>query len=201
MANQHPYTIAANALKDEALLLKQLINGSTDAFAMIYDHYQPRLSLFILPFTNHSTQLTNEIIQEVFIKLWIKREDLEGIQILEYYLQRMAKNHLLDMAKLRKIKLRHESSFASAQDTLSYTTEDSIQLKEYYALAQEAIRSLPERRQYIFRLSVLEGYSLDEIAVITGLSKEVIKKQLFKARHAIRKYLHKKGGLLLLFIF
>jgi len=70
----------------------------------------------------------------------------------------------------------------------------TLQLKEYHQLAQEAIRQLPERRRYLFTLHVLEGYSLDEIGQITGLSKEVIKKQLFKARHSLRQQLQKKAG-------
>lgn len=160
-----------------------------DAFTALYEYYQPRLSLFIAPFTRHSPSLANEIVQEVFIKLWVKREFLAGIEVLEYYLQRMAKNRLLDDARLRKIKLRHESAFAEMQDGRPSVTEDSLQLKEYHRLAQEAIRLLPERRRYLFTLSVLEGYSLEEIGTITGLSKEVIKKQLFKAKRFIRERL------------
>lgn len=204
MATQNLHNTAPHVLKDEAWLLQQLMNGSMDAFTTLYEYYQPRLSLYIAPFTHHAPSLANDIIQEVFIKLWTKREFLAGIEVLEYYLQRMAKNRLLDDARLRKIKLRHEGSFAEMQNGRPSVTEDSLQLKEYHRLAQEAIRQLPERRRYLFTLSVLEGYSLEEIEGITGLSKEVIKKQLFKAKRFIRERLEKNGGLsfsmLLLFL-
>lgn len=165
-----------------------------DAFTALYDHYQPRLHLFIAPFTRHSPALANDILQEVFIRLWTKREDLAGIQVLEYYLQRMAKNRLLDEVRLRNIQLRHEGAFAALQSDRPSATEDVLQLKEYHRLAQEAIRRLPERRRYLFGLSMLEGYSPEEISGMTGLSKEVVKKQLFKARRFIREQLE-KGGL------
>ena len=172
-----------------------------DAFTRLYDHYQPRLSLFLAPFTRHSPSLANDIIQDVFIKLWLKREDLAGIQVLEYYLQRMARNRLLDDARLRKIQVRHEGAFAAAQSDGQPVTEETLQLKEYHRLAQEAIRLLPERRRYLFSLSVLEGYSLEEIGDVTGLPKEVVKKQLFKARRFIREQLEHKGGLRLSSLF
>ncbi len=175
-------------------MLQQLIQGSMEAFTTLYNHYQPRLSLFIAPFTHQTPVVANDIIQEVFVKLWIKREDLAGVQVLEYYLQRMAKNRLLDIARLRKIKQQHESAAAALQPTRQPAGEDALQLKEYHELAQQAIRMLPERRRYLFTLSVLEGYSLHEIGVITGLSKEVIKKQLFKAKRSIRDHLQEKGG-------
>ena len=194
MPNQNTNT-AAGGLKEEALLLGQLSQGSMEAFTKIYDHYQPRLRLFIAPFTHYSPSATNEIIQEVFVKLWIKRTQLTGIAMLEYYLQRMAKNHLFDKARLLQIKKRHEDRFASSQASGHSGIEEALQLKEYHALAQEAIRKLPERRLLLFRLSALEGYSLEEIQVQTGLSKEVIKKQLFKARQFIRQHLEQKGGI------
>ena len=195
MLNQNSNNTARHVLPNEALLLQQLMLGSMDAFTALYDHYQPRLSLFITPFTHHSPHLANDIIQDVFVKLWTKRQDLAGIQVLEYYLQRMAKNRLLDDVRLRKTKLRHEGSFAATQTAWQSVTQDDLQLKEYHRLAQEAIRLLPERRRYLFTLSILEGYSLDEISVITGLSKEVVKKQLFKAKRFIREQLEKKGGI------
>jgi RNA polymerase sigma-70 factor (ECF subfamily) len=194
VATQNSNNTAGHVLKDEARLLQELIGGSMDAFTALYDHYQPRLRVFIAPFTHQSPSLTNDIIQEVFIKLWVKRDNLAGVQHLEFYLQRMARNRLLDIARLRKIKLRHETSFAALQVQQQPVTEDTLQLKEYHQLAQDAIRQLPERRRYLFTLHVLEGYSLDEIGQITGLSKEVIKKQLFKARHSLRQQLKKKAG-------
>jgi len=187
---------ANNALQgDESLLLNHLAQGCPEAFRSIYDRYQPRLQLFIYPFTAGSKELCNEIIQEVFIKLWVKRREIIIEKSLEFYLLRMARNQLVDHARLRKIKWKHERAFAAAQSSDPILPEEELQLREYLKVAREAVNLLPARRSSVFQLNVLQGYSLDEVSDITGLSKEVVKKQLFKAKRFILKYLHENGGM------
>jgi RNA polymerase sigma-70 factor (ECF subfamily) len=181
--------------ENESMLLNQLIEGCPLAFKAIYNFFQPRLQLFIYPFTGHSKDLSNEIIQDVFIKLWMKRKGLSEVKSLECYLQRMARNHLIDYARLHKIKLKHEQAFASSQQSALIIPEEELMLREYHKITQEAIKLLPERRSSVFKLNVMEGHSLDEVSAMTGLSKEVVKKQLFKAKKFILEYLKVKAGI------
>lgn len=193
MVNQNDLQPAA-ILPNEVRLLELLAAGDMEAFEALYDHYQPRLRLFIAPFVNFETDRIAEILQEVFIRLWTRRELLVGVEVLEYYLQRMAKNYLLDLVRSQLIRDKHEQRFAAGLSGEAAGTEEGLLLKEYHRLAREAILQMPLRRQDIFRLSALEGYSLDEIGEMTGLSKEIVKKQLFKARRSIREHLCRKGG-------
>jgi RNA polymerase sigma-70 factor (ECF subfamily) len=93
---------------DDVLLL-QLHNGSREAFTHIYNYYQPRVLRYITPFTYTDSVPAEEIIQEVFIRLWMRRRDLLHVKTLEPYLKKMAGNHLLNIVKARRIKERHES--------------------------------------------------------------------------------------------
>jgi RNA polymerase sigma-70 factor (ECF subfamily) len=178
---------------DDVLLL-QLHNGSREAFTRIYNYYQPRVLRYITPFTSTDNVPAEEIIQEVFIRLWMRRRDLLHVKALEPYLKKMARNHLLNIVKARRIKERHESLAVEGRKEWVDETENNYRFKEYYQLTREALELLPERRRYLFQLSTVEGYSLDEIADMTKLSKAVVKKQLTLTHQFLRKHLQERGG-------
>ncbi len=178
---------------DEALLL-QLHGGSKEAFTRIYNYYQPRVLHYLLPFTYPDDVQAEEIIQEVFIRLWMRRRDLSHVNVLEAYLKKMARNHLLNIVKAQRIKERHESLAAEDRKEWVDETENRYRFKEYYRLTREALELLPERRRRLFQLSTVEGYSLDEIAAMMNLSKAVVKKQLTLTNQFLRKHMQEKGG-------
>lgn len=129
------------------------------------------------------------------MKLWLKRKELSGIAVLEYYLQRMAKNRLLDLLKLRDIREKHARAYATLPSADGINPGEQLQLKEYHSIAREGIEKLPDRRRIIFSMSILEGFSIDEIAAQLQLSKDVVKKQLQKAKAYVRDYISKNGDL------
>lgn len=175
-------------------LLRDLHNGSREAFTRIYTFYQPRMLRYLAPFIYPDEGLGEEIVQEVFVRLWMRRRDLQHVQALEPYLKKMARNQLLNVVKAARIKERHELQASEGRSAWVDEIEDNYRFKEYYALTREALDLLPERRRYLFQLSTVEGYSLDEIAVLTNLSKAVVKKQLTLTNQFLRKHLQERGG-------
>jgi len=182
-----------SALPDAELLL-QLHHGSSEAFTLIYNTHQPRIQHYLLPFVTPGAIAVDEIVQEVFVRLWMRRKDLQHVVSLEAYLKKMARNHLLNIVKAQRIKERHEVQAAASRVGSIDDVENDYRFKEYYQLTRKALDLLPERRRYLFQLSTVEGYSLDEIAAKTNLSKTVIKKQLTLTNQFLRRYLQEKGG-------
>ena len=180
---------------NEQELLSRLADGDKSAFDTLYQYYEPRLRLFLYPFTGSDQDTLNSILQDVFLKLWFKRTDLVGIAYLEFYLQRMAKNKLLDTLRLSQIRERHESGYARLQTGADDSTTEQLQLKEYMDIAREGMAQLPERRRLIFTLYVINGLSLDEVAAQVNTSKEVVKKQLQLAKVFLKEYIAQKGDL------
>ncbi|AXY73701.1 sigma-70 family RNA polymerase sigma factor [Paraflavitalea soli] len=180
---------------NEQELLSRLAHGDKSAFDTLYQYYEPRLRLFLYPFTAYDTDTLNSILQDVFLKLWLKRTDLVGIALLEFYLQRMAKNKLLDTLRLSQIRERHESGYARLQTGAGDPTTEQLQLKEYMDIAREGMAQMPERRRLIFTLYIINGLSLDEVAAQLNLSKEVVKKQLQLAKVFLKEYIAEKGDL------
>lgn len=188
----------SKALEDEHEALRRLSNGDENAYTLIYLHYLPRLYRYIYPFTNESRAETEEIIQEVFLKVWIRREILPGVASFEYYILRMAKNQLMDARRRKETRHKHETQFGTSSTRDEKATEDDFQYREYNRIAREAIEALPPRKREVFQLSTQEDLSLDEIALRLAISRSAVKKNLYGAIQIIRTHLKKHGDLLIL---
>ncbi|RXK82918.1 RNA polymerase sigma factor [Filimonas effusa] len=167
----------------DALLLVRISAGDMEAFTALYRYYQPRLQQRLLPFCPGAD--IENIIQEAFIKIWIKRELLPHINSFEGFLIKIARNLVVDMKRKATASLRRENKMASG--TLTATDHQPLEYKEMYAAAMKAIDRLPHRQRLIYTLRVIDDYSLSEIVAITGLSKAVVVKQLYIASKVVRK--------------
>ncbi|HVU84203.1 MAG TPA: sigma-70 family RNA polymerase sigma factor [Puia sp.] len=186
---------------DEQLLLKSISEGSWDAYTHLFNRYLPKLSLYIYPFANQSREDTEEVIQEVFLKIWEKREHLSAIRSFDHYLFRMAKNKLVDLLdKRRSIKDLHKK-YAASRGSFHCEPEQDLIYSEYQETAKKAIEELSPKLRTVFFMSTRDELSLDEIASRLHLPKETVKKRLYLAGAFIRNYLRIKAewlGLLII---
>ena len=179
---------------DEQYIKARCSGGDRHAFTLLYSyHYKPLYRHIFLFIQNKET--TEEILQNVFVKLWENRTALQEIGHLKPYLYKMARNMLLN--HLRKVNteqkaLRMRSVSESSSENL---TSDLIDSKDYKRLLQEALSQLTDKRKEIFLLRMEENMSLDEIALQLSISKNVVKKQLYAAIAFIRDYIHRQGGI------
>ncbi|HEY0177380.1 MAG TPA: sigma-70 family RNA polymerase sigma factor [Pedobacter sp.] len=181
-------------LINETVLLVQIASGDNDAYRKLYTHYAPKLYRFIYPFAHQSKEETEEVIQEIFLKVWLKRHRLINITSVKAYLFKMAKNHLID--ELQKQKVRKEKT--DQHSYLAEETTDSVYNKvvytEYYAMATKAIQDLTPQRKRIFELRTQNEMSIDEIATHLEISHSAVKKQLYEAIGLVKTYLYKNSG-------
>jgi RNA polymerase sigma-70 factor (ECF subfamily) len=179
---------------DEKTLLAMVAKGERHAFKQLYSSHLNNLYRFVFLFTK-SKEETEEIIQEIFIKIWENREKLSDIDSLKNYLFRFAKNKLLDNVRHLQVRQRVFSEIRRTKDIAENTTRDQYTYREYYHLVQQAIEKLPPKRKLIFRLNIENGLSQDEIAGQLNISKSVVQKQIYKATYFVREYLYKYGEL------
>lgn len=183
----------------EQLLLQQLSGaeaGAYQAFTVFYHQYYQVLYQYVFPFAHRSSLETQEIIQVVFVKLWLKRDMLVGIRHFKPYLFRMARNAAMDLYRQKRNKEKYEALSGAGRDEFAADAGQQLVLKEYHHLAQQAINQMPERRRRIFLLRTAADLSLDEISAEMAVSKEVVKKQLYTAVDAIKKHLNDKSGII-----
>lgn len=188
----------ARSVKEETWLLQQLALGSKEAYMILYQRYQPVLQRYLYPFK--TVEEPAEIIQDIFLKIWIKREALTAVRSFEQYIFRMARNRLLDLQKSNKARHHRETDVQPALNGHHSPAEERLEYKEFYEYAVNAIGKLPERQRRIYELSVFQDHSLDEISQRLGLSKSVVVKQLYLATRFVRREVQKYTPLLLLLI-
>jgi RNA polymerase sigma-70 factor (ECF subfamily) len=175
-------------------LLSLVAAGDRQAFTRLYSQYLDVAYHYVYLFTKSKDE-AEEILQEVFVKIWENREKLAEVQSFKNYLFKAAKNRVLD--EVRKVQVRHRvfTEIKRGKTVNDETTTDTIAYKDYYRVVQQAIEKLPPKRKLIFRMNTENGLSHDEIAAQLGVSKSMVKNQLYKAYEFVRQYLSQHGGL------
>lgn len=187
-------------LVNEPELIKRIAMGDREAFAQFYTAYLRNIYKYVLSIC-YVEETSEEIVQELFLKVWENRESLVNVISAKVYLYQSAKNLLFDYT--RRLQLESRILDVIEMNTLAgenYTDNHFI-YKEYYQMAQHAIDLLPEKRKQIFKLRLNDDLSLDEIAVKLRISKSVVKKQLYAGVSFVRKYLYKHGEIVVLFLY
>jgi len=175
-------------LHNQQKILQQLVEGDSYAFRKLYEFYQGRIFAFAYLHTK-SAVLAKEIVQEVFIKIWEKRELINPDLSFEAYIKVATRNHIINY--LRKVK-RQQSFFDELLNRIIHNEladTDIMIAKELDRLHQLAIRSLTERQREVYILGKDEELTYAQIADTLGLSKETVKTHMQDALKAVRSYI------------
>jgi RNA polymerase sigma-70 factor (family 1) len=182
-------------LYEDRELLSRVAEGDQAAFHRLFTTYKDRLFTFAYGLT-HSAVDAEEVVQDVFMKLWEGRGSLPSIEHPQKYIFTMTRNRTLDL--LTKIG-RNQKLMRQVWANLSQSddgTAELLQAKESQKLIGEAVSRLTERKQVVYRLSKEEGLTLDEIALQLGISKQTVKNTLTEALKGIKEYLSGHSELL-----
>ncbi|WP_162946613.1 RNA polymerase sigma factor [Chitinophaga barathri] len=189
-----------NSISSESALCRRMAAGDESAFASLYEQYQPKLHLFIYPLTGFSLPDTHEVIQDIFIKLWLRKETLVNITSLQAYLFTMARNRLADL-RTQQARQRKVIGLLQLQQPESHSdVQEKLELREYHRIARALINKLPKQKRRIFILRNEEGLSLDEIAAELNITKFAVKKQLYEATWYLKACLSTHADLKILSI-
>ena len=173
---------------DERELLSLLKQGNEQAFEKIYKLYSSRLFGNVFKMVKSETT-TQEILQDVFIKIWSNRDSIDLDKSFRSYLFRIAENKVYDFfRKASRDKKIQAQLFATATEEYEHI-ETMIHRKENALLLQRAIDSLSPQRQQIFRLIKLDNKSYEEVSRQLGISVSTISDHIVKANKAIREFI------------
>lgn len=139
---------------------------------------------------NYTRKLTDEpedaedAVQEVLLKLWNKRLELEQYRSIEAFAMTLTHNICIDMWRCKRNDTLSLDIVQAASPT--GTPERLLEIKDEIHLMHEIIDSLPNLQRTIMRMKDIEGYETDEIAEITGCGPEAIRSNLSRARKKVR---------------
>lgn len=188
-----------SSLKNDDSLIKAMQTGDERAFRLIYDKY---LS-FLYHLTFRSTRqvhLSEEIVQDVFVRLWNKRDTLSPQGSLKAYLWKSCRHRIFDYWKKEAKRLAVEQEASYHRPLTSVETENTILFTEYEGLVQEAVQRLPPRRKQIFQLCSLEGKTYEEAATQFGLTRSTVHDHMVKSIRSIKDHLHLSADISILWV-
>jgi len=131
----------------------------------------------------------DEVVQEIFFKLWEKRNEVAIGTSLKSYLFRSVHNTCLNLFKHQKVRDNYKTHVESRPDEWQWDESDSMVATDIKEKILEGISLLPEQCGRIFRMNRLEGYKYREIAEELGISPKTVEGQMSKALRRMREHL------------
>ena len=170
----------------EQQMIKGLVSGDKTAFDMLFKSYYSAM-VHIANDILHDAGLAEEVVQDVFVKLWKNRFSLSIDSSLSAYLVTMVRNRSIDClrAKARKIKtisIDHPDVQAQLHEIgMDATFEEELFSTPLEIAFQQALEQLPPQCRQIFMLNRFDGHSHKEIADMLQISVSTVKTQITRA--------------------
>lgn len=171
----------------EDILLKRIAQDDEKAFRVIFDRYKHRFYGAALKMTR-SPDLAEEIVQEVFLTLWLRRTALTEVKNPAAYLLAIAYNSISTQFKKIAREKRVKERVSERMAVSECSTETIIEEKESRQLLQHIIGQLPSQQQLIYRLSKQDSLNRNEIAEQLQISPNTVKNHLLKAMKYIKAH-------------
>lgn len=180
----------------EAETLSAVANGDRKAFARLFHIFHQELGEYVYRLTKSRT-ISEEIVQDAFVKIWLNRHDLPRIKSFRAYLFTITRNHTYNT-------LRDETKKAFLLEELPadfFLTDDpadaGFEKEELYGIVEKAVAQLPPQQQKVWRMSKEEGLAYHQIAEKLRLSPQTVKRHISLAMASVSRYVKINGEKLL----
>lgn len=175
------------------MLLQQIAAGDEPSFRQFFDHYRERVFHYLIPITK-SKEIAEELVMDIFLKLWIGREWITEIEHMDAFLQKVAYNKAIDFLRFAARQKKLQAVVAREMaDAIDHSLELQLLESDYRAIVEAAVRQLSPQRRLVYTLSREKGLSHDEIARELNLSIHTVSNHTKEALKFIRGFLHKNN--------
>lgn len=174
-------------LHNERELLLRIAHDDEHAFTCLFNCYKNKIYTVAYKLTE-SSAMAEEAVQEIFMKLWIKRRELPAVEHFNAWFYTVARNHMFTLFKRKAVNACREISEMDTACLFTYDAEERILLKETETIIKKALHNLPPQQNKVYHLIKEKGYKKEEAAAFLNLSPETVKIHLAKAMKSIRAY-------------
>ncbi|SDF60279.1 RNA polymerase sigma factor [Chitinophaga filiformis] len=172
-------------------LSELVVQNDTHAFEEFYNRHWLKLYLFAKKRLDTKEE-AEDVVQEVFMKLFQKLPSVHAKQSLVPYLYESLRSTMIDLFRRGKRKEEVISSFREYYEKGVYDTDNQVNYNELERLIEEEISSLPPQMRKIYEMSKKRFMSNVEIAEELNITEESVKKQLYRGIHKLRNRLGRK---------
>jgi RNA polymerase sigma-70 factor, ECF subfamily len=170
---------------DDGYLIPSLLKQDETAFEQVFKANFKNLHAYAFTITRDEAA-AEEVVQQIFLKLWERSKTLSIAGSLEAYLYRAVYNGSLNYLKHRKVQAEYQRHFAHTMKNEVATTAKTVSMKELENKLRTALDELPEQCRTVFQLSRFEELRYREIASRLGISVKTVENQMGKALKILR---------------
>lgn len=175
-------------------LFQLIAEGDEAAFKQLFYTYGPQFQPLVIHLTKVPA-VTEDIIQETFLRVWMSRDKLPGIENPRSWLLRILFHQSFSYLRRQAVHEKAMNLLAAEAD-MQFTTEEAVAFTATLRLINEAVQALPPQAKRIYLLSRESGKKIPEIAAELSLSPSTVKNSLVRSLHSIRKHLETAGYIL-----
>ncbi|MBK0377841.1 RNA polymerase sigma-70 factor [Mucilaginibacter sp. SD-g] len=177
----HPFKVEYS----DSTVINLLRQGSEKAFEKVFKDHFKNLHAYAFTFLKND-ELAEEVVQNIFCRVWEKREQLKPDGSLKAYLYRAVHNECLNYLKQQKVKATFQVYYADQMEQMEDHSSKNVLAGELEQHIQKALNELPQQCRIIFQLSRFEQLKYQQIADQMGLSVKTIENQMGKALKLMR---------------
>lgn len=187
-------------IKRQKDLVKTLKKGDIHSFEEIYRYYNKKIYSISLKLLKHKEDAEN-IVQEVFLKLWRKRTDLKDHSSFDSYLFTITYNTIRTQFSKSQRERQNQDEFLRNIQLSDDSLTTEIEYNDLLENLEIAINRLPSRQKEVYQLNMHEGITCEEISKKLNISTRTVEVHLQKAKSYIRKFLIDNRLISLLFVW
>ncbi|RQO74800.1 RNA polymerase sigma-70 factor [Pedobacter sp. KBW06] len=173
---------------DEKMLLQRVSAGDARAFSTVFHRYQAKVYAYAFRIVK-AESIAEEIVQEVFVKIWSLGETLTEIENFDGFLRTVTRNHTLKVLRRMALEFKTSKMSSSSYREDHNDTEEYIIFKDSEKILNEGIEKLPAQQKLVYCLCHQEGLKYEEVADRLNISKLTVKTHMQHALRFLRNYI------------
>jgi RNA polymerase sigma-70 factor (ECF subfamily) len=177
---------------NDQTLISLWLQGDEIAFDVLYKRYVIQLIVLITRKTG-SQENAKELSQEVFLAVYLKKDNLQGIQNFKAYLFGIAKNKLFNYYRHQLVEQKSRQDLLNRVEPIIDDVKEVFESKQLHQIIDQQVEQLPPKCREVFKLSLQENLSYKAIAERLNISENTVDQHIQKALRAIRSAIRDYG--------
>jgi RNA polymerase sigma-70 factor (family 1) len=173
----------------ETNLIIRIQKGDQNALEEVYWLYCDELHSHAFNFLRDQ-QLAEDAVQDIFLKLWSQRHQLDENRSIKGFLIISLKNHVLNMLKMNKRRILRQFEYSRVNTNEIKEPDSSVICSELQGLLEHCLKKLPEAKRRVYELKRVGHFSNHEIASKLGLSENTVKSHYYLAKKSIKEFIN-----------